>query len=125
MSGIITFNQETKNKNSMPLYDYQCKECNKVVENIILTLVEHEHPELVHELHCYCKKQGTIMLQAYLIAPSVITMTKNRIQTDMRVKRKVIEERKKRSTDHFKKEVFPTINGKDKVHFAKKHSIKM
>ena len=64
------------------------------------------------------------MQQLYINPPGIITMTKNRIASDMSVKRKVLKDRKERSVDHFKKEVYPTINKKDQKHFAKKHNLK-
>lgn len=39
-------------------------------------------------------------------------------------KGEIRKERKQRSLDHFKKEIYPTLSKKDKKHFKKKHNIK-
>lgn len=109
----------------MPLYDFQCPTCNKVTEDIILSLSELENPETVHELHCYCTKQGTVMTQAYIQAPAIVTMTKSRIATDMSAKRKLKKDRSSRAKKHFVNEVLPTINKKDRKYFAKKYNAKV
>lgn len=91
----------------MPCYDYQCKVCKQIKE------VEHPMAEVgnpsektLQELQC-C---GETMVRVYISVPSIKTPTMNRF---------LDQSRRKRNSDHFKKEVLPTITDPD----ARKHHL--
>jgi hypothetical protein len=46
------------------------------------------------------------------------------VRTQTMTSKQITADRRHRATEHFKKEVLPTVNKKDKQYFAKKHNVK-
>lgn len=95
---------------------YKCKVCDIVQKHYVWS------DNIEHTVHCCSGKMDCrsiisvedIYNESINTAPAVGKMTSGQIKKD----------RTKRATEHFKKEVFPTINKKDKGYFAKKHNLK-
>lgn len=69
--------------------------------------------ELYDKICDTCKKKMTPIFEAVNTTPTVIIASKH-------AKGRTPQEREKRRTDHFKKEVLPTLPKEDRAHFEKK-----
>lgn len=95
--------------------DYQCSACGVISRHYIWA---SEGLEAIHKCKCGAELNYTHEYEKPIVeAPMIKTPTMNRAA--------VFADRKKRSTEHFKKEVLPTINKADRVKFAKKHGVKV
>jgi putative FmdB family regulatory protein len=103
----------------MPIYDYECQTCGHVAE-VLHRISELTEPneETLKEITCPIEGHG--IMQRLVSAPHLANM-----QGGVSVPEKVIlnkkqQQRKKRSSTHFKNEVLPTLKAGEKRHFEKK-----
>lgn len=91
--------------------DYRCPICNQVSSHYVwISKLE----EATHECKC-----GQVLTSSHLDeketsnGPLLLIRRMNKDQ--------IVADRKKRSVNHFKKEIMPTIGGKDRKYFEKKY----
>lgn len=88
---------------------YQCDSCHKISKHYVWASEAEEA-----RVECKC---GNLLTYQHMYDDEPIQsfnigtkMSKQQIKTD----------RKKRSTDHFKKEILPTLSKRDRSHFDRK-----
>lgn len=110
----------------MPLYDYKCKNCGDEKE-IFHSMAEiaEPTPKTVELRTCFCQGEGSMTYEKMLSTPMFGNMGHGGSSMPGAQKLNAIkQERKKRNSEHFKKEVMPTIPMDDRIHFRKKYNDK-
>ena len=121
----------------MPTYDYKCQACGRVIE-VVHSISQCENPseQLLEQITCPfdrdCEvhwrdrlgmeipRDHELVFKRTVSEPNIMGSYGGSSLSGKEKLNTIQKERKQRSTDHFKKEVFPTLPKSEKKHFEKK-----
>ena len=119
----------------MPNYVYRCQWCKKEIE-VFHTMKEVDEPseELLEKISCplkedcveknlkHCAKDEDLVFKRIPQMPQIMGMVNGSSLKGKERAQTIQKERKQRSHEHFKKEIYPTLPKAEKKFFDKKQN---